>query len=382
MDAVRNEDDIQLLADLVAIDTTSSLSNSRAVDHVCQRLDVPGIQITRMPLDGGKENLVAFAGPDTGVRDGLTLSGHLDCVPAGEGWSSDPYLLTERDGRLHGRGSCDMKGFDAIAINLLREAAGRDLQHPLALVLSCDEEVGCLGARELAENWPVDRALPRNTLIGEPTSLQVVRMHKGLLKYRLVIKGAPGHTGSPGIGRNAIAPMGAAICALEGLRGDIEAERTDTSDAFAKVPFPVLSIVGIDGGTAWNVTPDRSEIRFGLRQMPGDSIEQWTSRIQESLDGPLSGEEWSLELVRGTPSMLTPREADLCEACLDMVEQEEDIGVSYGTDGAYLQQLDLDCVVFGPGDIGVAHLPDEFMPVEEYARGRAIIETLVRKFCE
>jgi acetylornithine deacetylase len=382
MDAVRNNDDIQLLSELVALDTTSCLSNSKAVDLACQRLDVPGIEVTRMPLDGGKENLIAFVGAEDASGDGLTLSGHLDCVPAGEGWKTDPLVLTELGGRLYGRGSCDMKGFDAIAINLLREAAGWDLKNPLALVLTCDEEIGCLGAKAVAEHWPIERDLPRNTLIGEPTSLQAVSMHKGLLKYRLVIKGAPGHTGTPSIGRNAIMPASVALASLEELRATIEGERSAASEAFHEVPYPVLSIVGVDGGSAWNVTPDRCEIRIGLRQMPGDSIDDWTSRLRNVLEGPLAAEEWSLELVHATPSMSTPSDAELYKACLSNTNQAADIGVSYGTDGAYLQQLGLACVVFGPGDIGVAHLPDEYMPVEEYAQGRAMIESLVREFCQ
>ena len=148
------------------------------------------------------------------------------------------------------------------------------------------------------------------------------------------------------------------------------------------MPYPVLSIVGVEGGSAWNVTPDRCEIRIGLRQMPGDSIDDWTSRLRNVLEGPLAAEEWSLELVHATPSMSTPSDAELYKACLSNTNQAADIGVSYGTDGAYLQQLGLACVVFGPGDIGVAHLPDEYMPVEEYAQGRAMIESLVREFCQ
>ena len=378
----RTSADIRLLAELVAIDTTSSRSNTPAVDLAVECLQAPEIELIRMPAHDGKENLVAIVGTLDGSGAGLTLAGHLDCVPAGTGWTGDAFALSERDGRLHARGACDMKGFDAMAINLVREAAGQELAHPLVLILTCDEEVGGLGAKLLAETWPADRRLPTATVIGEPTSMQVVRMHKGFLKLRLVIEGENGHTGNPGIGHNAIAPMGRAIVALESMRAQLLELETSTSAAFGSLGNPVLSIVGVEGGEAWNMTPDRCELHIGLRLLPDQDREEWIERVRSTLADALTGERWSFELVNETPSLLTPAEAPLHEAACRLAGQESDVGVSYGTDGAWLQQLGLECVIVGPGDIGVAHQPDEYMPRNEYAQGRIFMESLIKEFCQ
>tara|TARA_B100001059_G_scaffold6349_1_gene5279 strand:- start:5496 stop:6644 length:1149 start_codon:yes stop_codon:yes gene_type:complete len=381
MDTPRNQQDIDLLAELVSIDTTSALSNRPAIDLVCSRLRGADIELIRMPVHDGKENLVAIAGELDGSRRGLVLAGHLDCVPAGEGWASPAHLLEERAGRLHARGSCDMKGFDAMAINLILEASSRPLTNPLVLILTCDEEVGGLGAKALSESWPSDRLLPSATIIGEPTSMQVVRMHKGFLKLRLVVEGENGHTGNHTIGHNAIAPLGRAIMRLQKIRDELLALRTPVSRAFGPLPSPVLSLVGVAGGEAWNMTPDRSQLDLGLRLLPDQHPAQWVDRLRCELASSLEGERWSLELVNETPSLMTSSECPLHEAACRLAGQVGDVGVSYGTDGPWLQRMGLDCVVVGPGDIAVAHQPDEYMPVEEYAEGRRFMEMLIEEFC-
>lgn len=381
MDTPRNQQDIDLLAELVSIDTTSALSNRPAIELACSKLEGAGIELIRMPVHEGKENLVAIAGDLDGSRRGLVLAGHLDCVPAGEGWASPAHLLDERDGRLHARGSCDMKGFDAMAINLIREASSRRLSNPLVLILTCDEEIGCLGAKALAEDWPSDRLLPSAAIIGEPTSMQVVRMHKGYLKLRLVIEGENGHTGNPMVGHNAIAPLGRAIVRLQEIRDELLALRTPVSGAFEPIPSPVLSLVGISGGEAWNMTPDRSQLDLGLRLLPDMSVDVWINRLRDDLASVLEGECWSLELFNETPSMISSAQSPLYEVACRLAGQSGDVGVSYGTDAAWLQRMGLECVVVGPGDIAVAHQPDEYIPVEEYARGRRFMEQLIEEFC-
>ena len=374
--------DIRLLAELVAIDTTSSKTNAPAIDLAMSRLQVPGVELIRMPVHDGKENLVAIVGRLDGSGAGLVLAGHLDCVPPGTGWTGDAFTLDERDGRLYARGACDMKGFDAMAINLVREAAERTLEHPLVLILTCDEEVGGHGAKALAESWPSDRRLPIATVIGEPTSMQVVRMHKGFLKMQLVIEGENGHTGNPTVGRNAISPMGRALIVLEELRAELLEHRTQTSDAFGSLGSPVLSVVRIQGGEAWNMTPDRCQLHIGLRLLPDQDRDAWIERVRVQLAAVLEGERWSFELINETPSLLTSASSRLHESACRLAGQDVEYGVSYGTDGAWLQQLGLECVIVGPGDIGVAHQPDEFMPREEYAQGRIFMESLIKEFCE
>src|ERR1700710_2247472 len=222
--------DAGLLARLIAFDTTSRNSNLPLVDFLCDYLDRPGIRISRVPsADGTKTNLVAWAGPEpTGDRRGLVLSGHMDVVPAEEGGgTSDPFTLTDGGDRWVARGSCDMKGFLVLATNLAAEAvtAGADTwRAPLALVFTYDEEVGTLGAKRLTESFPDAARLPRSAIIGEPTSLQVARTHKGHAKLRITLHGVSAHSGYPHLGANAIEPAGAVIVALTALRRQLEAE--------------------------------------------------------------------------------------------------------------------------------------------------------------
>ena len=248
-------DDRDLLSRLVGIDTTSSRSNREAIDFLCDYLDRPGIRLDRVPAGDGKENLVAQVGPDAGDGSGLTLSGHLDCVPPGDGWTGDAFRLEERGDHLYARGSCDMKGFDALAVNAMARAAEEKVSSPLALVLTCDEEVGGVGAAALADAWPRERVLPRATIIGEPTMLKVVRMHKGHLKFHVSRQGEAAHSGSPHLGRNATDSLGGVLAVLETMAGEFRNEATATSAFFHDVPNPVLCVVGVEAGAAWNVVP-------------------------------------------------------------------------------------------------------------------------------
>ena len=233
----------------------------------------------------------------------------------------------------------------------------------------------------LAETWPSDRRLPTATVIGEPTSMQVVRMHKGFLKLRLTILGEHGHTGNPTVGHNAIAPMGRAIVALESVRSELLELRTSTSAAFGALGAPVLSIVRVEGGDAWNMTPDRCELQIGLRLLPDQDRDEWIEHLRARLGEVLDGERWTLELFNETPSLLTGADTPLHRTACRLLDQQEEYGVSYGTDGAWLQRLGLDCIIVGPGDIGVAHQPDEFMPCDEYRQGRRFMESLIEEFC-
>jgi len=193
--------DADLLARLVAFDTTSRNSNLPLADFLCDYLDRPGVRIERQPSpDGTKTNVVAWLGPEPGgpegERPGLVLSGHMDVVPAEEeGWQSDPFTLADAGDRWVARGACDMKGFLAIAANAA-VGAGPALRAPLALVFTYDEEVGTLGARHLLESYAAGRLLPRSAIIGEPTSLRVARAHKGHLKMRITLHGRSAHSGS------------------------------------------------------------------------------------------------------------------------------------------------------------------------------------------
>src|SRR3954464_15613532 len=264
--------DAELLACLVGFDTTSRNSNLPIADFLCGYLDRPGARLARnSSADGTKANVIAWLGPEpAGDRRGLVLSGHMDVVPAEEdGWRHDPFHLADEGDRWVGRGSCDMKGFLALAANLTAEADPRSWRAPLALVFTYDEEVGTLGAKRLTESFPEAERLPRSAVIGEPTSLRVARTHKGHTKLRITLKGVSAHSGYPHLGVNAIEPAGRVVEALAGLRRALEQEEVPYAELFPEVPYVPLNVGTIHGGSAINVVPDRCVVEVGLRPLPG-----------------------------------------------------------------------------------------------------------------
>lgn len=375
--------DRDLLARLVSFDSVSRNSNVPIADFVCEYLERPGVSVERLPgTEDGKVNVVAVAGPADPSGAGLTLSGHLDVVPADEpGWTSDPFVLTQDDGKLVGRGACDMKGSIALAMNVMAVTDPDRLEHPLALLLTCDEEVGTLGAQQFARSWPADRVLPRSVVIGEPTSLRAVRLHKGHLAMRVTVSGKAAHSGSPHLGINAIEHAAKVVQALARLAGQLKQKRCDTSTFFPAVPYPVLAVTRIGGGTALNVIPDKCVLDLGVRVLPGmntDAMVDWISDTAVKSD-PQSSLE--IEVLNNSPPMLTQEGAAVNAALCDLIGQKRACGVSFSSDGGPLSQAGYECVLFGPGSIEVAHKPNEFVPIAELTRAKEVLEHLVDRFC-
>ena len=385
--------DADLLARLVAFDTTSRNSNLPLADFLCDYLDRPGIRIERQPSpDGSKANVVAWLGPEPvgpqGERPGLVLSGHMDVVPAEEdGWRSDPFTLADAGDRWVARGACDMKGFLAIAANAAIDAVAEgSLRAPLALVLTYDEEVGTLGARHLLESYAAGSLLPRSAVIGEPTSLRVARAHKGHLKMRITLHGRSAHSGYPHLGANAIEPAGRVIEALAALRRTLEREETPHADLFPEVPFVPLNVATVHGGSAINVVPDRCTVELGVRPFPGMDSTALAARVRQTVLAALSGIRLEIppdvEILSDSPPMLLGEEAPIHRHLCSLVGQESGSTVAFATDAGWLQRLGLDCAIFGPGTIAVAHKPNEHVPKAELARARELIAETVRRFCQ
>lgn len=372
----------ELLRRLVAFDSRSQVSNRGIADFICDCVDGPGVRIVRNESpDSAKVNIVAARGPVRDDASGLVLSGHMDTVPFGEPeWASDPLALTCRDGRYLGRGVCDMKGFLALAIERF-VATPAGLEHPLVLLLTYDEELGTLGARRLVETWPAGERLPRAAVIGEPTSLEVVRMHKGHLKLRVVLLGRAAHSAYPGSGRNAIELAGAVIPALVGLGRELEAEAPPEAAAFGEVPHATLNLATISGGTALNVIPGRCALELGIRLLPGTAGIDVTDRVRRAVEGAVGAGNYALEPINESPPMATPETAPIHAALCALAGQRASRAVSFSTDGGWLAALGLDCVVFGPGTIQAAHKPNEWLPVAEFERAAGLLEALVRDWC-
>lgn len=368
----------ELLTDLIAIDSTSVLSNEPVVAYIEEYFEGSAVICHRLPShEVGKFNLLLVKGEPS--EDGITLCGHMDTVPATAGrWKSDPWTLTERDGSWHGRGSCDMKGFVAIAIQAI-ERAEINLGC-VAVLLVCDEELGSFGAKYVLENGlPV--SIPKQVIIGEPTSLQVVRLHKGHLSMRVSIEGVSAHTGSPHLGKNALAEGGKVICALSALSLQYEALRTDSSEHFPDVAkFPVLTVSTVKSGSAINVVPDSFELGIGMRLLPDQNKDEVVAEIKKSITD-VCELPWNLEELGDNPTMLTSENSAINKWLCEYIEQKGSVGVSYGTDGGYLSHGGYECVLYGAGDIAVAHKPDEYVPVHEMETCVRTIDTAVRHFC-
>jgi acetylornithine deacetylase len=377
--------DAELLARLVAFDTTSRNSNLPLADFLCDYLDRPGVRIERNPsADGRKANLIAWVGAaPEGDRRGLVLSGHMDVVPAEEdGWRSPPFTLTDEGSRWVGRGACDMKGFLALATNLAAEARPQRWRAPLVLVFTYDEEVGTLGAKRLTESFPEAAVLPRSAVIGEPTSLRVVRAHKGHLKMRVILHGVSAHSGYPHLGVNAIEPAGRVIVALSGLRRELEAEPIGHRELFPDVPFVPLNVGTVQGGSAINVVPDRCVVELGLRPLPGASSEELFERVSGAVREAALPLQAEIELLSDSPPMLLDDGAPIHRYLCGLTGQETGASVSFATDAGWLQRLGMDCAIFGPGSIEVAHKPNEHLEKDQLAAARGLLERTIRRFCE
>jgi acetylornithine deacetylase len=384
--------DAELLGRLVAFDSTSRNSNLPIADFLCGYLDRPGVRVRRNPSPAGdKLNLIFEVGPEgdpeRARRPGLVLSGHMDVVPAEEPeWRSDPFTLADGGDSWIGRGTCDMKGFLALAANLALAAIAaseRRLVHPLALLFTYDEEVGTLGARRLVESCPEARGLPSSVVIGEPTELRVARAHKGHLTMRLTFRGRSAHSAYPHLGVNAIEPAGAAIAALAGLRRELAAEVAPYGELFPEVPFVPLNVARVHGGAALNVVPDRCVVELGLRPLPGvDSraLAERVERVARAAAAPLVPE---VEVLADSPPLLVDESAPVLRRLCRLVGQG-DTGTStvgFATDAGWLQRLGMDCVLFGPGSIAAAHRPNEFVPKSDLAAARRVLERAIEDFC-
>ncbi|MEM8883476.1 MAG: acetylornithine deacetylase [Planctomycetota bacterium] len=376
--------DRDLLGRLVAFDTTSHKSNRAMADFVRDYADQPGIRMhEQLSPDGEKVNLVLVTGPERDDREGLTLSGHMDVVPAVEpDWRSDPFTLTERDDNLYARGACDMKGFDALALNALLEANERKLEKPLVVLLTYDEEVGTIGARHFVEQAADDaQRLPKACIVGEPTSLEVARLHKGHTKMRITVRGVSAHSGYPHLGQNAIEGAARIVASLRGLRHRLEQEGGALAGYFPDAPFVSLNVGTIRGGSAVNIIPDECTMMIGFRLLPQMSRDEVIHRVVAACNHAAGDDPVEVTDEGESPPLFLDDSAPIYRSLCQRMEQEHTVSASYATDGGWLVRAGMDCAVWGPGSITVAHKPNEFMPMDEYARGRELLDSVVREYC-
>ncbi|MGB0716846.1 MAG: M20/M25/M40 family metallo-hydrolase, partial [Phycisphaerae bacterium] len=341
--------------------------------------------------DQQKANLLIRCGPARDDREGLILSGHMDVVPPGEsGWSSDPFSLRDDGERLFGRGACDMKGFLALAMNELLRHADGTLDAPLCLLFTFDEEVGTLGAQHFRETWHGTEPLPSHAVIGEPTKLQPVRMHKGHLKLRIVARGKSAHSGYPSLGVNSIEMMGGVIQALASLDQRLRNTPYPTAAFYPEAPYCSLNQAVIDGGSAVNVVPEKCTLDLGVRLLPGVEADEILVQIDQALSSLPQRELLDIETGGISPALETPA---TCRHHAFLTSQQAAVtpeknadhagtgAVAFASDAGVFAKMDMTCILYGPGDIGVAHRPDEFIPRGEMVTAASVVGKLVSEFC-
>ena len=374
---------IQQLGQLVSTPSVSSTDpgwdqgNRAVIDLLASWLTDMGFrtEIQAVNADGSKANLIATRGSGPG---GLVLSGHTDTVPYDEGrWQSNPLGLAERDNRLYGLGSTDMKGFFPVAMAAAAAFNDVELQQPLILLATADEESSMNGARALAAaGYPKARA----AIIGEPTSLVPVRMHKGIMMEAVHINGQAGHSSNPSLGNSA-------LDAMHAVMGDLVAFRTEMAARYSnplfEVAYPTLNLGCIHGGDSPNRICGQSELHFDLRMTPaGDNTE-----VREDIRSRLAeiGKARKLEIeMRSLIQDVAPFEQDAHSELVTLAEKltgHDAIAVAFATEAPFLQQLGMETIVMGPGSIDQAHQPDEYMPLDQIQPAIKLLEQFIRHYC-
>lgn len=373
----------EMIAKLVSFDTTSRNSNLPLIEFVEDYLAQHGITSHRVPSDDGrKANLVATIGPE---RDGgVILSGHTDVVPVdGQAWVTDPWVLTEKDGKLFGRGTCDMKSFSAVALALVPRLIERGLAAPIHFALSYDEEVGCIGARDLIADLTRRDLRPRAVVVGEPTMMRVVNAHKGIRAMTTTVTGHEVHSSQVHKGVNAIAIAAELIRYLSEL-GVMSVDQGDPSGRFDP-PFSSIHVGLIEGGTALNIVPRQCRFMWEIRSLPGVDadaiIDRFAAYADEKLLPRMKAVAEESDIVTVQSHMIPPflaRDQSPAEMlALKLTGRNAAEAVSYGTEAGLFENADLATIVCGPGDIAQAHQPNEFIALEQVDLCVAFFERLI-----
>ncbi|WP_236233415.1 acetylornithine deacetylase [Pseudomonas tohonis] len=350
-------------------------SNQAVIDLLAAWLGELGFRCEVQQVAPGKANLLATLGSGPG---GLVLAGHSDTVPFDAAlWKSDPLQLTEADDRWYGLGSCDMKGFFPLVIEAVRTLRDQPLRRPLIVLATCDEESSMSGARALAA---AGQPLGRAAVIGEPTGLKPIRLHKGVMMERIDILGQSGHSSDPSLGRSALEAMHESIAALVALRG--EWQRTFNNPLF-NVPQPTLNLGCIHGGDNPNRICGQCSLEFDLRPLPGMEPEMLRAAIRQRL-APLAERHGVAidyqPLFPAVPPFEEPAGSDLVRLAERLTGHAAE-AVAFGTEAPYLQQLGCETLVLGPGDIACAHQPDEHLELSRIEPTVALLRQLIHHYC-
>ena len=374
---------IEMIEKLVSFDTVSRHSNMALIDFVRDYLKGHGVDSHLVPNeDGSKANLYATVGPN--VTGGVVLSGHTDVVPVdGQPWDTDPFELTEKDGRLYGRGTCDMKSFYAIALAMVPDMLERGLKAPIHFALSYDEEVGCTGApsmiAELAEVLPQ----PRAVIVGEPTNMEIVNAHKGVNGFLTTVIGHEAHSSQVHRGVSAVMNSARMINFLENMMLENKA-KSDPGNGF-EPPYTTIHVGMVNGGTAMNIISRKCEFCWDVRNIPEDDPMTFRDRFEDYCQTELLpvmreiAPECDITTIAtsGAPALRPETDSPAEELCKALSGKNSVSAVPYGTEAGQFQEVGFSTVVCGPGSIDQAHQPNEFIEISQVRECEAFLAKLI-----
>ncbi|MDJ0870847.1 MAG: acetylornithine deacetylase [Gammaproteobacteria bacterium] len=374
---------LQMIRELIeapsvsATDPALDMGNRAVVERLAGWAEDLGFHVSLTPVDEakGKYNLVASMGPP---GDGLVLAGHADTVPYDQTrWRHDPFKLTEANGKLYGLGTSDMKSFLALAVEAARDMPLGKLRKPLVILATADEETGMSGAKALAASG---RAPGRYAVIGEPTGLRPVRMHKGIMMHAVRIQGRSGHSSDPSLGVSALEAMHRVIAALLAWRDEIQGAHWN---GLFSVPFPTLNLGHIHGGDNPNRICGDCELQLDLRPLPGMSLQMLRDTLHERVQAAVAGDDVSVQfeaLFDGIPAMETAADSAVVHVAETLTGRTAE-AVAFATEAPYFGQLGMETIVLGPGDIAQAHQPDEYLSMDRLQPTVQLLRKLIQRFC-
>ena len=351
-------------------------SNMGVINLLAETFEGLGFKCEFVPVEGNHEkaNLIATLGSGPG---GLVLSGHTDTVPFDEAlWDCNPLAMTNKDNRLYGLGATDMKGFFAVVHDAVQPFSNADLKQPLIILATADEESSMKGARTLAaQGKPKARA----AVIGEPTNLHPINMHKGIMMEGVHIQGQSGHSSNPALGRNALEAMHEVIGALMQFRQQLQA---DYHNSHFLIDVPTINLGVIHGGDNPNRICGNCDLEFDVRLLPGMDSESVRSSIEEIIVPIATKHQTGISLTRLIPGVeaFENKDSELGQLIQTMTGHAPQ-SVSFGTEGPFLQQLGMDTIIMGPGSIDQAHQPNEYMALDQVQPCINILQQLIRKYC-
>ncbi|WP_373086520.1 acetylornithine deacetylase [Sneathiella sp.] len=373
----------EMIDKLISFDTVSRNSNLALIDFVADYLAGHGIAASRVfNVDKTKANLYATVGPD--IEGGVVLSGHTDVVPVdGQPWVTDPFTVVEKDGKLYGRGTSDMKSFSAIALSQVPNMIEKGLKFPIHFALSYDEEIGCVGAPSMIEQLAESLPKPRAVIVGEPTMMNIVSAHKGIITLKTTVTGREAHSSLVEDGVSAVMTAARLITFIADMMAENKAR--STSDSRFSPAYTTLHCGVVNGGTAANIISRQCTFLWDIRHIPEDDPMSFVTRFNDYCNTEVLPDLRKIapeadivsEISARVPALAAEIDGEAEMLCKAITGENKTSAVSYGAEAGQFQGAGFSTVICGPGSIGVAHQPNEYIEITQIVAAERFIVKLI-----